>query len=87
MIRPFVLDLGWAAVLGTLGIDAADLLHAARLPADLFQRARPTLELAQFERLWTAMCARLDTPAPGLQIRRSIPLSAFSPPLFAGGAS
>ncbi|MEQ8400708.1 MAG: AraC family transcriptional regulator ligand-binding domain-containing protein [Roseitalea porphyridii] len=83
MTRPFVLDIGWAAVLDELRIRPDDLLRAARLPADLLRQERPTVDTAGMLRLWTALAGLTGKSAPGLEIARALPVESFSPPLLA----
>lgn len=87
MTRPFTIDLGWNAFLADLNVRPADLLRAARLPDDLFTRARPTLETTEFFRLWDALVAALGVPDPGLLIGTAASAETFSPPLFAAFCS
>jgi AraC-like DNA-binding protein len=86
-MRPFVVDLGWTVLLDRLGIPPADLLRAAELPADLFQRERPTVDADGFLRLWAALTHFLRHPAPGLLLGRAVQADTFNPPLFAAFCS
>ncbi|WP_068110313.1 AraC family transcriptional regulator [Tropicimonas marinistellae] len=87
MSRPFTVDLGWAALLDRIGVAPDDLLRAADLPADLFRQARPVLEPPAFLRLWQALEALLDHPAPGVLLGQAVQVEAFSPPIFAAFCS
>ncbi|WP_088623986.1 AraC family transcriptional regulator [Oceanicola sp. 22II-s10i] len=82
-MQRFTMDLSWPLVLGRLGLHAAPLLRAARLPADLLSREAPTLSADEYLRLWQAM--ELMSPAPGLPIRvvEATTPEGFSPPLLA----
>lgn len=83
MTRPFVIDLGWNALLGELGLRPAHLLRAAGLPEDLFTRPRPTVSPEGFNRLFDALVNAIDHEAPGLILGQAISPEVFSPPLFA----
>lgn len=87
MTRPFVLDIGWAALADRLGVRPADILRHAALPEDLFRRERPTLEHEEFLRLWTVICKEMNSETPGLDLGRAISSDVFNPPLFAASCS
>lgn len=87
MTRPFTIDLGWSALLSSLGIRPADLLRQARLPEDLFSRPRPVLEPEDFFCLWSALSEALDSETPGLTVGQAVSVEVFSPPLFAAFCS
>ena len=87
MTRPFVVDLAWGGLLAALGLNARDVLRAARLPVDLFDRARPTLGAEDFGRLFETLCQALREDVPALTLGRQVGPEAFSPPLFAAYCS
>lgn len=83
MTRPFVIDLGWSALLGELGVRPADLLRSAGLAEDLFARDRPTVTPEGFRNLFDALARAIGHEAPGLIVGQAISPEVFSPPLFA----
>ena len=87
MTRPFVIDIGWAALANSIGVRPADILRQADLPEDLFQRERPTLETPAFLRLWDALLDAMNSETPGLVLGRAISPDVFSPPIFAASCS
>lgn len=79
----FVVDFGWQALLGDLGISDQDVLRMASLPLDLFTRETPTLSTPEYFRLWDAiMNASGDALFP-LKVAQAFSAETFSPPLFA----
>ncbi len=79
----FVVDFGWQALLGDLGVSAQDVLRMANLPLDLFTRETPTLSTPEYFRLWDAiMNASGDSLFP-LKVAQAFSAETFSPPLFA----
>ncbi len=87
MSRPFVLDLGWGALLGDLGLRPADLLRLSNLPEDLLARDRPSVSPEGFNRLFDTLVAEIDSDAPGLALGQALAPESFSPPLFAAYCS
>lgn len=87
MTRPFVLDIGWAALADRLGVRPADILRQADLPEDLFRRDRPTLEAPAFLRLWDALTGVMNSETPGLDLGQAVSPDVFSPPIFAASCS
>lgn len=85
--RPFVLELGWSALLEQFGLRSEDLLKEAGLPEDLFSEPRPTLPPADFFRLITVLKDRVDDPLFPLRIGQAIQPEVFSPPMFAAFCS
>lgn len=83
MTRPFVIDLGWSALLGELGVRPADLLRSAGLAEDLFARDRPTVTPEGFRNLFDALARAIGHEAPGLIVGQAMSPEVFSPPLFA----
>lgn len=83
MTRPFVIDLGWSALLGELGVRPADLLRSAGLAEDMFARDRPTVTPEGFRNLFDALARAIGHEAPGLIVGQAISPEVFSPPLFA----
>ena len=87
MTRPFSIDIGWAALLDTLGVRPADLLRTAKLPEDLFTRPRPILEAPDYFRLWDALADAMSSDTPALTLGQAVTPEVFSPPLFAAFCS
>lgn len=85
--RPFVIDLGWRALLGEMGTRPADLLRSASLAEDLFSRERPTLSPEAFRRLFDALSRATRHDAPGLVVGQSISSEALNPPILAAFCS
>lgn len=81
--KRFTVDMGWQVLARDLGISTPDLLRHARLPVDLFNRAAPTLTVAEYYRLWQSMEELLGEATAALQVGQAISFEAFSPPLFA----
>jgi AraC-like DNA-binding protein len=79
----FTLGSGWRVLLQDAGIDAADALRAAELPAGLLADDDPRLTPEAFFRLWEGL-ARLD-PDPAMPVRlvSHFTAEAFEPSLFA----
>lgn len=87
MTRPFVLDIGWAALADGIGVRPADILRRSGLPEDLFQRERPTLDAPAFSRLWDALMTTMGSETPGLDLGQAFSPEVFSPPIFAASCS
>ncbi len=83
----FVVDLGWRALLGDLGISDQDVLRRARLPLDLFTRETPTLSTPEYFRLWDAIVDASGDPLFPLKVGQAFSAETFSPPLFASFCS
>jgi AraC-like DNA-binding protein len=79
----FIVDLGWQVLLKDLGLSPQDLLRRARLPQDLLSRPAPSLSTEEYFRLWDGMADLMDDQAFPLRLGQSIPVEAFSPPIFA----
>ena len=79
----YAVDMGWALLLGQMGIIPQDVLRSARLPLDLFKREAASLDSAEYYRLWQAMeQVSGDTLLP-LRLAEAMTAEAFSPALFA----
>lgn len=80
----FTLQPGWRLLLTDMGVDAAQVLRLANLPADLFARHDITIAPTQFFALWHAIeQASQDALALPLTIGQTISVEAFDPPIFA----
>jgi AraC-like DNA-binding protein len=74
---------GWRVILTDVGLNPADVLKRARLPADLFQQSPSALSPEEYFRFWVAMEEEAADPLLPLKIGASIPVEAFDPLLFA----
>jgi AraC-like DNA-binding protein len=79
----YSIDMGWGLMLGNLGIRPADLLRAARLPLDLFQRKSAQVTSAEYFRLWSAMETVSGDPLVPIRLVGQMTAETFSPALFA----
>lgn len=79
----FVVDFGWQALLGDLGVSAQDVLRMASLPLDLLTRETPTLSTPEYFRLWGAIMKVSGDPLFPLNVAQAFSAETFSPPLFA----
>ena len=79
----YTIDMGWALMLGNLGIRPADLLRQARLPLDLFQREAAQVTSAEYFRLWSAIEEVSGDPLVPLKLAGQMSAETFSPALFA----
>lgn len=86
MKRPaakFTLDIGWAGLMETLGVNVEDLLRHAGLPPGLLSRSSPELETADYFRLWSSLETLLNDPLLPLSVVRAFTPDVFSPSIFA----
>lgn len=72
----------WPIYLKDLGLDTAEVLRAARLPADIFLRDAPLVDIQEYFRFWEAVDALSSDPAIPLKFAILRPES-FSPPIVA----
>lgn len=79
----FTLQPGWRLLLTDMGVDPAQVLRLANLPADLFLRPDVTVAPAQFFELWHAIeHVSGDAHTLPLTIGQAISVEAFDPPIF-----
>lgn len=79
----FTLQPGWRLLLTDMGVDSAQVLRLANLPADLFLRPDITVAPAQFFELWHAIeQVSGDAHTLPLTIGQAISVEAFAPPHF-----
>lgn len=83
----FTIDIGWAGLLATLGVNREDLLRHAGLPAGLLSQASPQLDADAYFRLWSSLETLMDHPEIALAIGQALTPDGFSPPLFAAYCS
>lgn len=79
----YAVDLGWALMLGQIGIDSQDVLRAGRLPLDLFLREGAAVSGAEYFRLWEALGTISGDQRLPLRLVEVMTADAFSPALFA----
>ncbi|NHV25871.1 AraC family transcriptional regulator [Burkholderia sp. D-99] len=83
MSARYLLDLNWKVVLGDLHVEPQDLLRHARLPLDLFARARPVVTAEEYFRLWDSVGVLVGGTDFPLKIGQSVSVEAFNPLMFA----
>jgi len=83
----FAVSPTWRTILTDLGLNVAEVLRRADLPADLFSRTNAGLSTEAYFRLWRAIEFMVDDMAFSLHILRGLSSEAFSPPLFAAYCS
>ena len=79
----FDVHKGWKVLLTDIGLNTAEVLTLAGLPADLFVRQGARISPAQYFELWRAteeLAGREDLP---LKFGQAITVEAFDPPIFA----
>ena len=79
----FSVQPGWKVQLCDLGVNPADILRLARLPADLFARKDASLSPAEYFRLWQGLEQVVGTDVLPLKAGQHISVEAFDPPIFA----
>ncbi len=75
-------DPRWPTYLKDLGIDAAEVLQAARLPSDTFYRDVPLVDITEYFRFWQAIELLSADPTFALKFGAMRP-EAVSPPIVA----
>lgn len=83
----FSLQRGWKLLIRDLGLNPADVLRLAGLPADLFARKDATLSAAEYFRLWQGLEQAAGTDVLPLKIGQVLSVEAFDPPIFASFCS
>lgn len=79
----YSLDPRLKVLFADLGVESADMLRSAGLPADLFSRSPVTLSSSQFAQLWDAFVAAVADPSLPLRVATAMTTESFSPPIFA----
>ncbi|QDL54276.1 AraC family transcriptional regulator [Rhodoferax aquaticus] len=79
----FVVLRGWKLLMADMGLNLAEVLAWAQLPADLFTRPGATLSPEDFFRLWTGMEQVAGGEELPLKFGQAISVEAFDPPIFA----
>ncbi len=88
----FKVQPGWKIVMADMGLQVADVLTLAGLPADLFSRPNAVLSVMEYFALWNGLeqAARslsTDLKELPLLIGQAISVEAFDPPIFASFCS
>lgn len=83
LVDLFPVHSGWRLMLRDLGINPANVLRRACLPADLFVRDDSTVSTDEYFELWRALEKEADDPLIGIRIGEAISVEMFDPPLFA----
>ncbi len=83
----FPVHSGWRLLLRDLGINPANVLRRANLPADLFIRENATVNTDGYFELWCALAAETDDHLLGIRIGQAVSFEMFDPPLFAAMCS
>ncbi len=79
----FSVQVGWKLLIIDLGLNPADVLILAGLPADLFSQQNATLSIDEYFSFWMGMeKAATDFELP-LHIGQAISVESFDPPIFA----
>ncbi len=79
----YAVNRRWAALLREIGVDPGDVLAAARLPADLFERESATVAAPDMFRLWLVVDEATGDPLLPLRVARSLTLESFDAAIFA----
>jgi AraC-like DNA-binding protein len=79
----FTVQRGWKLIIADMGINPADVLKFARLPADLFARKDASLAPEEYFRFWRGLEQAAGTDELPLRIGQAISVEAFDPPIFA----
>ena len=79
----FAVNPGWNVLMADLGIEPANVLRRAGLPANLFSRGHTALPPKEYFALIRAVEDEAGDPNLPILIGRAISVEAFDPPLFA----
>lgn len=79
----YVLDVGWQALFKDLDIAVQDVLRHAHLPLDLLARKPPTVNAAEYFKLWESLAQVAQDETFPLRMAQAMSPETFSPPLFA----
>ena len=81
--RPYAVNPGWRLLLRDMGINPANVLRRAELPADLFARDGALLECDEYFKFFRSIEEVANEPAIALRLGAAISVEAFDPPIFA----
>ncbi|MEM7194378.1 MAG: AraC family transcriptional regulator ligand-binding domain-containing protein [Pseudomonadota bacterium] len=79
----FVFAKNWLLLIRDLGIDVADVLTCAQLPADLFNRDEVLLSPAEYFQLWRGLETASGDEYFALRVAGKLSVEAFDPAIFA----
>ncbi len=79
----FTVMQGWKVLLTDMGVNPAEVLTLAGLPADLFVRPKATIGAGEMFTLWNALEQMTGEHELPLLIGQAISVEAFDPPIFA----
>jgi AraC-like DNA-binding protein len=79
----YAVDMGWALMLGQLGVSGQDVLRTARLPLDLFRREAASVTSLEYFQLWEALATVSGDPLLPLRMAEVMTAEAFGRALFA----
>ena len=82
-IASFAIQPAWRVVLRDLGISEAEVLRRASLPSDLFSLEAPTLQPAEYFRLWEVLEQVAGLPALPVRIGEALTVEGFDALLLA----
>ena len=82
-ITPFSINPGWKILLVDLGINYAEVLKKAELPADLFSRKDASLTTAEYLKFWKSLEFIANDPLFPLKAICKLSTEMFDPPIFA----
>ncbi|MEO0971775.1 MAG: AraC family transcriptional regulator ligand-binding domain-containing protein, partial [Pseudomonadota bacterium] len=86
-VKGFAVDPGWKLMLQQVGVDVADVLRRAGLPADLFARKDAVLSPQECFRFWSETQAQSQNPYVALDAAAQMSTVVFNPVLFAAFCS
>ena len=79
----FSVQPGWRVLLCDMGINPADALTLAGLPADLFSQKNASLSVSDYFSFWGGVKEAATECELPLRIGQAISVEAFDPPIFA----
>lgn len=79
----FSVQRGWKLLIADMGINPADVLTLAGLPADLFDRKDASLTPPEYFNFWRGLEQAAGSEELPLKIGQAISVEAFDPPIFA----
>jgi AraC-like DNA-binding protein len=79
----FIVQRGWKILITDMGLNSANVLALAGLPADLFSRNDAKLSPIDYFNLWLGLEQAAGTEELPLMIGKAISVEAFDPSIFA----
>jgi AraC-like DNA-binding protein len=83
----YAVNPGWGLILADIGVNPADVLKRAVLPADLLRRTNAHLSNGEIHALWSALEAEVGEQDLPLLLGRAISMESFDPAIFAATCS